>query len=195
MFNSLHTDVVSVLKKDGSKFDEIKASVQNDKIFIEGAKPFIESGDLIYRKMSNGGEEIYEVIDPGFHEQFHGISAHYQMQVRKLGIPEAKQAAQNITYNLNGNNARLNQGSVDNSTNVVNINSNAIELLEQLRSEVQKLDISTEEKQAAGEYLDVINMQIQSEKPSKPVITRMLEILPNVESITTIAASLLGIFS
>jgi len=55
MFNLLNTDIVSIFKKDGSKFDEIRASVQRDKIFITGTEPLIESGDLIHRNMSNGG--------------------------------------------------------------------------------------------------------------------------------------------
>ena len=45
---------------------------------------------MIQRKMSNGGEETYEVIDPGFHEGIGGIKAHYQMTHRKLGLPEAE---------------------------------------------------------------------------------------------------------
>lgn len=83
--SSLLTDTVSILKKDGTKHEGLKASVQRDKIFISGATLLIESGDLAQRKMSNGGQETFEIIDPGFHEAFHGISAGYQMQVKKLG--------------------------------------------------------------------------------------------------------------
>jgi len=87
-FDSLMTDTVSLLKQDGTEFDGIKASVQKKMIFVQDANYLIEPGDLIRRKMSNGGEETYEVIDPGFHEEFHSIPAGYQMDVRKLGIPE-----------------------------------------------------------------------------------------------------------
>ena len=54
------------MKKNGDCFDAIKASVQSDKIFIDRSDIVIETGDLIRRKMSNGGEETYEVIDPVF---------------------------------------------------------------------------------------------------------------------------------
>lgn len=54
-FAALMTDTVSVLKQNGQTFDKIKASVQSDKVFIQGNEPLIEIGDLIRRKMSNGG--------------------------------------------------------------------------------------------------------------------------------------------
>lgn len=89
-FSSLMKDTVSLLKKNGEKTDGIKASVQKRKIFIDRSDVLIETGDLIQRKMSNGGEETYEVIDPGFYERHGSIAAHYQMDVKKLGLSEAK---------------------------------------------------------------------------------------------------------
>ena len=91
-FDRLLTDTVTLIKQDGTTVEGIKASVQSKKIFIQGHDPLIESGDLVQRTVSNGAEETYEVIDPGFHEKFHGIPARYQMDVRKLGVPEAKSA-------------------------------------------------------------------------------------------------------
>lgn len=82
-FSSMLTDIISVIKKDGQRFENIRASVQSDKIFIMGSVPLIEAGDLINRKMSNGGSETYLVEDPGFRENLGGIPAHYQMKVRK----------------------------------------------------------------------------------------------------------------
>lgn len=114
-FAALMTDTVSVLKQNGDSFEGIKASVQSDKIFIEGAQPYIEAGDLVRRKMSNGGEETFKVLDPGFHEEFHPIPAGYQMKVVKLGVPGAARHIQNITYNVSGYNARINQNSDGNA--------------------------------------------------------------------------------
>lgn len=139
MFSGLMNDTVSVLKQNGQCIDKVQASVQINKIFIDRSDFVISSGDLIQRKMSNGAEETYEVIDPGFQEEFHSIPAHYQMVVRKLGVPEANKAVQNITYNVTGPNARINQNSVDNSTNVSFINSQVSERLEAIRSEIARL--------------------------------------------------------
>ncbi|MFQ6405179.1 hypothetical protein ACIDE9_10460 [Methylophilus sp. 'Pure River'] len=96
--DSLMKDTVSILKLDKSIVDGVKASVQKNKIFINRSDILIEPGDLIQRKKSNGGEETYKVIDPGFYESHHGIKAHYQIDVQKLGLPESKSAIQNITY-------------------------------------------------------------------------------------------------
>ena len=117
-FSNLLTDTVNVLKENGEIFNGIKASVQKSKIFIFRSDILIESGDLIQRIMSNGAEETYSVIDPGFNEKFNSIPAGYQMDVKKLGIPESKKAVQHITYNISGTNNRINQNSTDKSVNI-----------------------------------------------------------------------------
>lgn len=188
------TDTVSVLKQNGRTFEGIKASVQSDKIFIQGTEPLIEIGDLIRRKMSNGAEETFRVLDPGFHEKFHSIPAGYQMRVVKLGVPEAAKAIQNITYNITGHNARLNQNSVDNSTNVVSVNPDVVELLVALRSEISRMDLSPEQMRAASELLDTAEAQIQGGKPSKPVLSAVLKALPHAANVTAIVSSLLSMF-
>ena len=75
VFDRLFTDTVTLIKQDGTTAEGIKAIVQSKKIFIHGHVLLIESGDFVQRKMSNGGEETYEVIDPGFHEKLHTIPA------------------------------------------------------------------------------------------------------------------------
>lgn len=193
-FAALMTDTVSVLKQNGQTFEGIKASVQSDKIFIQGTEPLIEIGDLIRRKMSNGAEETFRVLDPGFHEKFHSIPAGYQMRVVKLGVPEAAKAIQNITYNITGHNARINQNSVDNSTNVVSVNPDVVELLVALRNEISRMDLSPEQMRAASELLDTAEAQIQGGKPSKPVLSAVLKALPHAANVTAIVSSLLSMF-
>ena len=193
-FAALMTDTVSVLKQNGQTFEGIRASVQSDKIFIQGTEPLIEIGDLIRRKMSNGAEETFRVLDPGFHEKFHSIPAGYQMRVVKLGVPEAAKAIQNITYNIAGHNARINQNSVDNSTNVVSVNPDIVELLVALRSEISRMDLSPEQMRSASELLDTAEAQIQGGKPSKPVLSAVLKALPHAANVTAIVSSLLSMF-
>jgi len=82
-FNRLLTDRVSVIRTSGEHFSDISASVQKNKIFIQRSDILIEAGDIIERKMSNGGIEYYEVIDPGFHEGLGSIRAGYQMSVKR----------------------------------------------------------------------------------------------------------------
>lgn len=193
-FAAFMTDTVSVLKQNGDLFEGIKASVQSDKIFIEGVQPLIETGDLVRRKMSNGSEETFRVLDPGFREQFHAIPAGYQMKVVKLGVPEAARHIQNITYNVSGHNARINQNSVDNSHNVVSVNPDAVELLSALRGEISRMGLTSEQEREASELLDSAEAQIQSGKPSKPVLSALLKALPHAANVAAIVSSILSLF-
>ncbi|MFA6053575.1 MAG: hypothetical protein WC762_13400 [Methylobacter sp.] len=186
-------DTVDLLKKDGTRVVDLKASVQRTKIYMNAGKLLIESGDLIQRRMSNGAEETYQVIDPGFYEAFHGIPANYQMEVQKLGTPEAKQAVQSITYNITGSNARINQNSVDNSTNVVHIDARAIQHVAVLRSEVDKLPLPEEEKAAAHDIINTVEEQFKSGRPNKTVVNTLLSALPHIAEITSIVGDIVGL--
>jgi hypothetical protein len=160
---------------------------------MDAGKLLIESGDLIQRRMSNGAEETYQVIDPGFYEAFGSIPSNYQMEVKKLGIPEAKQAVQSITYNITGSNARINQNSVDNSKNIVHIDTRATKHIATLRSEVNRLQVSDEERMAAHEVLDSVEEQFKSGKPRKSVVSALLSSLPHVANITSIISDIVGL--
>lgn len=135
-FKEIMTDKIKIIKTDGQEIEDLKASVQKKGIYLMQSDVLVEPHDLIQRIMSNGGTETFKVLDPGFHEGVHGIPAHYQMKVQKLGIPEAKNAIQSITYNFSGSNARVNNNSTDNSTNIINVNQDISEHLSILRQEV-----------------------------------------------------------
>ena len=192
VFKALLTDSVSLIKQDGTHVDGIKASVQTNMIFIQGQEPLIEPGDLIQRKMSNGAEETFEVIDPGFHEKFHGIPAGYQMQVRKLGIPEASSAIQSITYNVTGNNARINQNSIDQSVNVVQLSPDVADKLDALRHEINRLIQEGPKRKEAIEVVDAIEEQFSSGSPKKSVVRTLVSGLPAAGSIASIGSFLLS---
>jgi len=194
-FDDLMTDTVNVLKQNGEVISDVNSSVQKDKIFIQRSDILIATGDLIQRAMSNGAEETYKVIDPGFHEKFHSIPAGYQMDVIKLGLPEAKSAVQHITYNISGTNNRINQNSTDNSINVVNSNPELQDHIIALRNEIDRLSLPKEEELASYEVIDAVEAQVKSDKPSKAVVKMLLNGLPNAGSIASIGSfiiSLLG---
>ena len=188
MFERFNNDTVSLMKKNGDCFDAIKASVQPDKIFIDRSDILIETGDLIRRKMSNGGEETYEVIDPVFYEKIHRIPAHYQIDVIKLGVPQAKKAIQNITFNISGKNTRFNQNSVDLSTNIVNVNQELINHVNDLRAEVIKHELSKE----VVELVDAIEGQVYSENSSKSIVSSLVRSLPKLGNIASIGSLIIA---
>lgn len=195
-FASIMKDKIIVLKSDGRKSNELKASVQKKGIYLMNSDFLVEPNDLIQRVMSNGGTETFKVIDPGFHEALGSrMPAHYQMQVQKLGLPEAEKAVQSITYNFSGANARVNNNSTDNSNNVVNINNDLAESIEALKAEINRLDLPLSEKENAIEVVSAIDAQCQSEKPSKVVVNALINSLPTAASVASIGSlivSLLG---
>lgn len=131
------------------------------------------------------------MIDPGFQEAFYEIEAHYQMSVRKLGLPEAKQRIESITYNITGHNARINNHSVDQSTNIMNIGADLREYVEGLRQVIQSLT-DAQQKQDALEIVDAVEAQLASPKPSKTVVSTLLKALPHVASIATLASAIIS---
>lgn len=192
-FNEIMTDTIEVLKQNGKVISDIKSSVQKSKIFIQRSDILIETGDLIQRSMTNGTKETYKVIDPGFHEKFRSIPAGYQMDVIKLGVPEAKAAVQNVTYNISGTNNRFNQNSIDNSVNIMNSNSEIQENISALRNEIDRLSLSEEKQLASYQVIDAVEAQFESGKPSKAVVQMLLNGLPNLGSIATISSFFLSL--
>ncbi|OAB32705.1 hypothetical protein PMSD_17195 [Paenibacillus macquariensis subsp. defensor] len=83
MLRQIMRDTVTLIKANGEKFENIRAGVQRDKIFIEDVKLPIEEGDKIIRLLSNGLSESYLILDRGFYDRTLGMPAHYQMKVKK----------------------------------------------------------------------------------------------------------------
>lgn len=188
-------DKVNLKKQDGSGAEGIIATVAGgDLIVIKGKKYIIDVGDLLTRKLSNGAEETYQVVDPKYYETTPGSSGpHYQLKVKKLGVPEAKAAFQHIVYNVTGNNARVNVDSVDNSTNIANVHA-AGEQIDLLRKEIASLDLSPVTKTEALEVLDAVEAQLGQEKPKRSVVMALLDSLPKVASIAASVAKISDLF-
>jgi hypothetical protein len=96
-FRNFMTDRVTLIKPGGNRREGIPASVQRGKVFIEDSSIIIEPGDVLERVTSNGLRELLEVVDPGFHEKFGGIGAHYQVEVRKVSAVPSRPALTTTT--------------------------------------------------------------------------------------------------
>jgi hypothetical protein len=195
VFKNMMKDNIQLLKADGTESNEMKASVQDGKIYLMKSDILIESGDFIKRKMSNGGIETFEVITPGFYEGIQSIPAHYQMKVKKLGMPEAEKAIQSITYNISGSNARVNNNSTDNSYNI--INNDLVSKIEDLRTELNNNNnnLSNKVKEESLEIVVAVEEECKKEKPNKVVVRSLVRSLPAIESITTIGASIVSMLN
>jgi len=94
---------------------------------------------------------------------------------------------------MNGDNARINNNSVDNSVNVVNQQQESAKVIAELRDMFAKADIPTEEQELAGDTLDVIESQFDSGKPKASIVTRMLDTLPKVAEAGVAVAKLISL--
>jgi len=135
-FEHLMQDRVTLIKKDGLKFEGIKASVQRDKIFSNDVNIPIEEGDVFERTLPSGVVERYTILDAGFNEGIGGIKSHYQSEVQKQTKIDPPQQPSQVVYNLTGPNARINIQSVDSSSNIVGIDPT--NLFSELRDTIQK---------------------------------------------------------
>lgn len=190
---SLMRDKVDVLKADGTKHEGIRCSVSgSDTITIMNPQVAIDTDDLVMRTTSLGQNETYQVIDPQLSEGSGSgaIPRHYKLRVKKLGIPEAKAAVQHITYNFNGHNARVNNSSVDNSVNTVQIDNRAQTYINELREALKAAPLSASGREEALEVADAIEAQFESGKPKRSVISALLAGLPALESIVAITTGI-----
>ncbi|MCB4811710.1 hypothetical protein LG204_10325 [Methylovorus menthalis] len=185
------TDRIDVKKADGYEFLSIPAIVTKNGIYTN-TNVLIEAGDLIIRKMSNGGEQTYKVIDPGFHERMGGFPAHYQMEVINLSRAQFEIEKQQIHYHISGDNNRVLHNSTDNSVNI-NLASNVQKAFEELKEAVRNIE-NPEDPELYESSLEAIEQQINREKPNKKIIESMINLLPHAANIATVASLLLSFF-
>lgn len=140
---NLMRDKVSLIKDDGSRFDDIKANVQPHKIFIDDASLPIEEGDKLIRTLPNNLVESYIVLDRGYYESIGDIPSHYQVKVRKESVIPASTPS-SIVYNLIGDSSRVNINSQDISVNVKNITSG--DLFEKLKKAIEENEDNVDKK-------------------------------------------------
>ena len=186
-FSSFNVDDVNVIKNNGETIGNIKAIVQSKVIFIDRSDILIEPDDLIQRKMSNGGIETYQVIDPVFYEKFHGIAAHYQIKHRKLGLPEAKKAVQNITYNntvtIHGDNKGNAQVGNGNTINTSEFNQKFIQLIQ----EIENSNIGNK-----THIIQELNKKKEDSETLKPYLHSLLSVASDTASVVSVIGGLLG---
>ena len=192
-FSDMMNDQLLLRKQSGKVVEGIKSAVTPDVIITERYDVPIESGDLLVRKLPSGLEETFKIIDPGFYQGMSGLSSGYKISYKKLGIPEAEAAIKNITYNIHGHNARVNNNSTDNSNNVVNINNELSESVEALKAEINRLELSAEEKSEAIEVVSAIEEQCKNERPSKVVVSALIKSLPTAASIASIGSLIVSL--
>lgn len=134
MLQDLLNDKVTLVKNNGEKVKSgIPAQVSSNQIIIFDSSLPIEVGDHILRQLKNGLVEDFIVDDPCFQTGLGDIPDSFQIQVHRSNEPTAKPEV--IINHISGNNARVNIGSTDNSTNIVGDHNELFSTMNQLIEE------------------------------------------------------------
>ncbi|MRM13849.1 hypothetical protein GJJ29_21915 [Enterobacter cloacae subsp. dissolvens] len=199
-FAQLMRDRLTLVKTDGSRVTDLKGSVQKGKIYIMRGDISIEPGDELHREMPAGRFEEYVVVEPNFYQGVHGIPAHYQTEVKRKGNqqPQVGTVASHTTnYNFYGDNSRVNNSSIDNSNNFTGSDESirqAMAILHAARKDIEISAMEPIDSQTTKATLDIVEGQIKSQTPSKPVIKTLLAGLPVVAQALPSIVKLVEIF-
>jgi hypothetical protein len=191
-FNSLMRDKVTLIKKSGNRVENIRASVQRDKIFTNDPAIPIEDGDVFERTLPNGIVERYDILDARFVSGTGGIPSHYQSAVQKQTRIDPLAQPSQIIYNVTGPNPRVNIQSIDSSTNVVEVEPAELfgriraaidqgiqdgELLKKLQEKVTELEKTQGTHSFAARYKEFIALAANHMTLLAPFIPALLQMM------------------
>jgi hypothetical protein len=160
-------DTIILVKCDGTRVEEIQASVGENDITILDMRLQIEPQDTIERQLPNGLPEIYKVLnviyDSGFPFPPHQRRARQVIKVRKAnafqdelqpttvnhnygGVQSVQHGSHNVAYNNQGSDAQ-----------------ELADLIAQMRTSVHDLDLPEEEKEEAQQMIAVLEEQTKAQ--------------------------------
>jgi hypothetical protein len=157
-------DTIVLIKPDGTRTEDIKAKVSEERIKTYNVTLQIEQGDIVERKLPNGLTEIYEVLDV---TQAHGIpqsGPSQEMKVRKLNAFQDKPQPVTV-HNYHGVQS-VQHGSNNTAYNTQNFGletQQLADLITQMRTSVHDLDLPEEDKEEAQQMLDVLEEQAKAQ--------------------------------
>ncbi|WP_336073683.1 hypothetical protein [Priestia megaterium] len=149
MLNHMMKDKVSLKRKNGQVYTDIRAGLQKGKILIEDISIIIEEGDTLSRILPSGTSEEYIVLTIHQYNKRFSIPAYYELEVRKRtslsDYGEGTTFIDQSVNHFNGNNNRVNKHSTDNSSNQI-YEKTEISVFNQLREKLAKSDIPETKK-------------------------------------------------
>lgn len=133
-FDSFPQSKFEVISPEGEVRGQSSGIFTGKMVVVFDAMLTVFTGDEIRRRLPNGSDEAFEVLDPVFMDVGH-LDAHYQIKVgRKGAFPHHQGGHFNIV--VNGANGRVNVNSTDNSRNVVGDHAVFNEMSEAIRTNV-----------------------------------------------------------
>lgn len=171
-------DSISIFnKKSGVRTSKIKANFESSKIsFTPADSIIIEPGDQITRYLDETRIEIYDVIDADFKKAWPPhFQSSYTVHVKKVGLPIDSKNRSGDIINIYGDNSRFNKESTDNSVNIIHHNNDRIkEQIKALQIEIEKLNLSSQDREEALELIQALDEQISMQKPKLSLIKTII---------------------
>ena len=129
---NLMKDIVTVLHEDGSKHENVRASVQKQQIFIDDVTVPLSIGDKIERALPSGQREVLLITNFQMWKGIRRIRDYYEIDYRREGVRQHQRQPTNVNLHVSDSpQARVNLYSNDQSLNI--INSQSEQLFSQLR--------------------------------------------------------------
>lgn len=186
LFDELN-DLVTLVKADGTVAREnIKAMVQPKTILMVDETLPIEPGDHLLHTLPSGLVADYLVDDPGFYSKnVTGVDSLFQTKVRRGG--SSAQQASTIINNIQGDNARVNMHSVDNSSNYV-LKEEGSAIFGQLKELLAASEIPDAEAQNIRGSID----QMEASQTKEGFLKGYQDFMTHAATHITVFAPLLG---
>ena len=180
----VHTDSLSLVKSDsGERYENVVGSIQASRIYINRADIPIESGDLFQKKDGT----TFEVIDPGYVEEYAGMDSRYQVSICKLYADKSKKALDGVSFYVRGHNTQTDENLKRPQTTFVVLSLEVSCALQGLRRQFISYTTGREQEDAI-QIMDAVEGLYKSGAASGPVISALLKALPTVGNVTTILA-------
>jgi hypothetical protein len=155
MFENFTKSECQVVGTDGTIRGTTKGVFSGKMVAIDDTAIVILPGDELRRKLPNGIEESFEVVDPRFYERHGSIKAHYQVDVKRKGVFQEGKGG-NYNVHVTGHNAHVNIASQDYSTNVVSDS----DLFAQIRNALQEQVKNDGERQKLLAAVEEMNKEL-----------------------------------
>ena len=141
MRRNLYRDRITVIDKDGKRYENLRAVVDAKKIITQQAKVPIESGDSIERKLPNGRKERFTVTNAHYYSgRGTSIPDFYEITYEREGARPYQSKSQPITVHISDSpQSHVNIDSEDHSVNISYGNAGSLfdEIRDLLRGEVK----------------------------------------------------------
>ncbi len=139
-------DSITFMHTDGSKNENVPATVQKEMVLTFNVSIPLSVGDRMVRTLPNGQTEEYIVTNFHLATGLRNIPDSYQIEYERQDVKQAPEQPTNFTVNVTDSpQARVNLGSADHSTNIINSQANDVfaeirELLKETVNDSLELD-------------------------------------------------------